>query len=274
MPEAREQGPIIVQALYAEPEPTVDRERLAAELARLLGRVDDVGGDDPSSLLFSLPDLPVGATVSETPGGDDSPIPCTMSYAPVGPKRELLDHALEQTWTWPDAAAAVEQAAAGWVATAMLSWAWLDRATRLRLVHAGVEALVAASGPIALHWPGSQRLVDPAVYLGARESGEDALYPLANVRMYRISGADRDRILMDTAGLSALGLPDVQILYGDLEPSVVAARLHDLATYLYDEGDVIGDGDTVEGVDGQPWACTRERAAIGPDREVLVLDPQ
>ncbi len=78
---------------------------------------------------------------------------------------------------------------------------------------------------------------------------------------------------MDTVGLAALELPDVQCHFFGLDAAAVAALLDETARYLWSEGDVIGDGDTVPGTDGDPWACRREVALVDPPRDVIDVTP-
>jgi hypothetical protein len=75
-------------------------------------------------------------------------------------------------------------------------------------------------------------------------------------------------------GLDALGLPDVQCHFrGGLDPALAASVLGELAQYLFDEGDVVGDGDTVGGPDDSRWQCRREEALVDPAREVIDVSP-
>jgi hypothetical protein len=81
-------------------------------------------------------------------------------------------------------------------------------------------------------------------------------------------------MLMDTLGLAALGLPDLQCHYRIMEPGDVGRTLYDLALYIYQQGDVIKNGHTVEGVPpGSKWRAQHEKALVEPDREVIDLDP-
>jgi hypothetical protein len=99
------------------------------------------------------------------------------------------------------------------------------------------------------------------------------LHGFLNVRFFRISNSDGD-VLMDTLGLSALGLTDFQIHYRGLEPESVARLLYNLGAYTFEKGDVIEDGHTVDGVDKKSrWTCRHEDSLIDPQRVVLDIDP-
>jgi hypothetical protein len=79
--------------------------------------------------------------------------------------------------------------------------------------------------------------------------------------------------VVDTVGLAPLGLPDVQCHFSGLDPAEVAALVDETARYLYVEGDVIDDGDTIEGLAGAPWVCRHEAALVDPPRDVVDLAP-
>jgi hypothetical protein len=94
--------------------------------------------------------------------------------------------------------------------------------------------------------------------------------------MFNVSNPDAESgdIVMDTLGLGALGLPDLQCHYRALSPEEVARCLYNTAWYIFSNGDVIENGHTVEGITpGTRWRCQHEDALVGPDRVVLDLNP-
>ena len=78
---------------------------------------------------------------------------------------------------------------------------------------------------------------------------------------------------MDTLGLHVLGLPDLQCHFTGLDPNGIARILHNTAAYIYEHGDVIDDGHTISGPDGEAWRCQHEDTLVPPHRLVLDLDP-
>ena len=72
---------------------------------------------------------------------------------------------------------------------------------------------------------------------------------------------------MDTRGLAPFDLPDLQVHFRDLEPARLAGLLYATAGYLLEEGDVIVDGNTISGPDGdEHWRCQHEDALVPPVR--------
>ncbi len=94
-----------------------------------------------------------------------------------------------------------------------------------------------------------------------------------NVRLFRVDDRPGE-IVMDTLGLAALGVPDLQCHFKGLEVSRLAGFLRGVGTYVFEKGDVIGDGNTVQGLEpSQRWACRHEMALIAPARVVIDIDP-
>jgi hypothetical protein len=81
-------------------------------------------------------------------------------------------------------------------------------------------------------------------------------------------------MVMDSLGLAALGLPDLQCHFRGLDCNAIAGLLHNLGIYLFENGDVIEDGHTIDGIAAnQRWRCQHEMSLIGPERAVLDIDP-
>ena len=189
-------------------------------------------------------------------------LPASPLGAPGG--RSLPD--VSQTWDWPGAGPALSLAGSSVLVTELFAERHSPR-DRVAALTSVVAALVAATSPVALSWPSSQRVSDPSAVLDPGVGG------LLNVRLFSVSGDD-DELVMDTLGLAPLGLPDLQCHFRDLDPAALASVLYSAGSYLLQAGDVIGDGETISGPRGdERWRCRREPALIGPARTVLDVDP-
>lgn len=208
----------------------------------------------------------VEAGERSTGSGSDRPLlTVVLPGSPLGEGGKTLP-SVSQTWDWPEAEEALTRARASVLVTEMFADGHpaQDRVAALTAV---VAALVAATGPVAVSWPTSQRVSDPAALVTPGLAG------LLNVRLFSVSD-DEDELVMDTLGLAPLGLPDVQCHFRDLDPGELALVLYSTASYLFDEGDVIADGDTISGPQGEEhWRCRHEDALVGPPRTVLDVDP-
>jgi Domain of unknown function (DUF4261) len=184
---------------------------------------------------------------------------------------EVFLPALIQTWDWPDAEQAISKTKAVIEITDRSAEA-LARKNRLHLFHKVVLAVLEASKPLAIHWLPSQRIVDPQRYKEDLEQGGLLFSSAVNVRMFKIEQSD-ERI-MDTMGLVALGCPDLQSIFTNLDPAKMGLYLYHLAEYIFERGDVIRDGDSVEGIEAnERWRCRKGPSYVPPTRRVIDVIP-
>lgn len=186
----------------------------------------------------------------------------------AAPTVAALRDAIDHTRDWPEAAQAAARAR-----SSLRIVDELPSQERLSALLARVATAAARRGCVAVWWKPAQRLVSPRAIAEAARDG-DPLRVALNVRLFHVENGAPDERVMDTVGLEPLGLPDVQCHFRALDPPAVAELLDETARYLCDEGDVIGDGDTVSGVDGEPWPCRRETALVDPPRDVVDITPR
>ena len=183
------------------------------------------------------------------------------------PSKKELAGAIDHTRDWPAAAAAVARARA-----AVRIVDDLPSEERLGSFVARVAAAASKLACVAVWWRPADRLVEPRTLTSAARD-DDPLRVALNVRLFHVETGRNEERIMDTVGLAALALPDVQCHFLALDVAAVAELLEETARYLYAEGDVIGDDDTVPGVDDEPWSCRHETALVDPPRDVVDLSP-
>lgn len=249
-------APWVVHLLLARPvEPPLDALRTA--IGRRLGHVDEVKGEG-TVLTFAHPGL-VGSLG----------VPMLTSVMPTdrAPVAAEVEPSLRQTWDWPEARTEVARAGATWFVTDMLAGG-VDGAKRLAVFHTLVRAVLDAVPVVAVHWLPSQRFVRPTQW----DDGPPALEASAiNVRLHRVEETEGE-IVMDTIGMAAFDLPDVQMHFAGLDETRVAAKLAGIAKYLFERGDVIADGNTVDGLEpGERWKCGHDDSIVEPNRTVLAV---
>jgi hypothetical protein len=143
----------------------------------------------------------------------------------------------------------------------------LEPRDRLQVFRTTVLALCGLTEPVAAWWPTAAQLLPPPA------ASDPPLMGLLNVRLFRIEDTGGD-VVMDTIGLHTFGLPDLQLHCRGLEPARLAVLLHNAGAYVFERGDVIQDGHTIEGVQpGQKWLCRHEQALVPPERVVLDINP-
>lgn len=190
-----------------------------------------------------------------------------------------FEPALAQTWGFAGAREAIASSASAVLVTDVMSSS-LEHRARLALFQDCLRGVLEVVPCAAIHWQPSGRIVEPAAWVKEYDAGDPAQRFFAgavNVRLFNIqssAGAGSTELVMDTLGLAALGLVDLQCHFQGLDPGSVARVLYNTAWYVFCEGDVIADGHTLEGVRrGSKWRCQHEKSLVGPERVVLDLNP-
>jgi hypothetical protein len=244
----------------------------AEVLTQLRDRCGAVSAVDPSSeegLNFFFPAYRV-------PFKDDAmPVQVAVTVHDAPLEDPSLEKALGRTLDWGEARAVADSHTAHVTLTDILA-VQLEYKSRLGLFQNVLQGLMELVMPSAILWRPSLKVVRPMALIQALNPGDsrNALYGAVNVR--RFKSADRPgRMLMDTLGLAAIGLPDFEVPFEGVEPAQIEAILWSLARYEFDLGDVIADGRVFK-VPGTKvsWVCTRGTSKQAPPREVIGLKPQ
>lgn len=211
----------------------------------------------------------------------DAVIPAQTLLAPSNKPFDpnSVESALAQTWEFPQAREVVAACSSSLLVTDVMSGG-LEHRARLALFQDCLRGVLEVVSCEAIHWQPCGRIVDPAAWKRDYDAGDPAQRFFAgavNVRLFTIqnsASATTGELVMDTLGLAALGLVDLQCHFQGLEPSSVARVLYNTAWYVFSNGDVIADGHTLEGVRrGSKWRCQHEKSLVGPERVVLDMNP-
>lgn len=249
--------------------PPLDGAAILSQIEQRTDALEAVGrGRQPDSVVFAhrppAHERPAGST--HTPR-----LVVSLQHEPL--PYEMLRPALQQAWDWPDANSIVA-AHQGVIRIADFHADELEPRTRLALMHGAVEAMLAMAPCVAIHWRASQCVTPLHQYLAARSHEQDAIFPAVHVRHFDELESLGKETVSDTLGLAALGLPDLQCHYTDLDRADVAHLLQRIARVLFAQGNVLADGDTVAGLPaGELWPCRRGLAHVGPVRDVIRLAP-
>jgi hypothetical protein len=258
-----------VQLLYETP-PKISRTEIARYVAKRCPSAELADGEEnDKSLHFLHRDhlvklvdgyFPASTVIVQT----EEPFKLT----------EAMTASLQQSWSFPGAAELVGRCRNTIFVTGLMS-SGLEYKERLELFQDALAGILEVLPALAIHWQPTGQFVNPRRFLDAYQEGGSSRFFAGslNVRFYRISNSPGD-MLMDTLGLGALGLPDLQCHYRSLVPGEVAALLANTGYYIFENGDVIENGHTVEGIAaGSKWRCQHEEAMRKPSRVVLDLDP-
>lgn len=203
-----------------------------------------------------------------------------VSYSDAAGDVDGREAALLQTWDWGDPSVLAGTAHAGARAALARSRAVLSvvdtpgfaYAERLTLFQRLVRALIVQLPVLAIHWAPSARIVDPAKYV-APDPVDPICQGPVNVRLFKPLDAAPGTMLMDTLGLNAFGLRDLEVLFHEPAPDVVAGFLYEAARQIFERGAFIEDGDTIDGI-GTRWRCHHGVAAVAPARDVIEFRPR
>lgn len=205
---------------------------------------------------------------------EDGTIPaqtCILTVQEITDKNRFKG-SLEQAWHWKEAAGVISECKYQ-LRIHDLFTAALPHKERLQLFQQALSAVLEVVPCDALYFYGSDKIVEPSAYTQALQNG-DHLYGAMNVRLYQAGGTEaRRELVMDTVGLSSLGVPDFQCHFVGLDPDQVARTLFGAAYYLFDQGDVILDGQLLGTADSQRWRCEHQESIVSPRRYVIDLDP-
>lgn len=98
-----------------------------------------------------------------------------------------------------------------------------------------------------------------------------------NARFFNIQGSEAS--IVDTLGLYAIGLPDIQYHFNTLDPNTVVNHAYNVASYVYQENAPIKSGETIDGINNGAldnnvrWYCQYEDSLIQPSRVVMDIAP-
>ncbi|RTQ49186.1 DUF4261 domain-containing protein [Hymenobacter gummosus] len=255
-----------VRFLFAQPI-SLDQARITAELRNEFARVDEADNEG-NALLYFFPDYSVQYQDARVPAQGAVLLAEEPQFDP-----ESVAAALTQSWHWPEAADVVQQCRYEFLVTDMMSRG-LEHQQRVGYFQKFVVALIKATRPQAVHFGASDKLVNPFAYvLAVTDEEPDVLNGLLNVRFFNIADGAEGQMLVDTLGLHALGLPDFQILFQEMDPNQVVGAVWSYANYIYENGVVIEPGNTIQGLTpADMWTCYYADAAVAPARIVIDVD--
>lgn len=255
-----------MRLLFEEKAPKPDCEAIQHELQKSMGPVDIVTRE--GLYCFALRDFPVEYSDAAAPAQILMMEPEPFEAAGIGQMERT------QFWDCPRGEALLGRCR--WQLTisdfmasglpyrqrGLLLSQWLEAAVRL------------LPGCAAVYCPASGKLLTAGDLLENPYKGAARfIHAGVNARFFRVQGSED--MVVDTLGLYALGLPDMQYHFHGLDPNDVVRHAYTLATYQYDHGAPIESGHTVDGFDagglnpGLQWKCQMEMALIQPARQVL-----
>lgn len=253
--------------VFVENKPQIPVDELLSKLRRRCGNVELVANED-KLILFTFKDH----VVQYSDGQGPAQIAIMITDKKID--MEKLEMSFYQSWGWKSARSAVQKTAYTILVTDMMA-AGLDYTIRLELFQKTLYSLLEVEPCLAINWHLTQQIIDPEKYKDNVPESEDynLLFGALNVRLFNIEGTENET-LMDTMGLGALGLPDLQCHFKDIDVNKIANILYTYGDYIFKNGDVINDGETIEGLTvNDKWRCQHEISLLEPKRIVIDINP-
>jgi len=222
------------QLLFSE-KPNLNKAKIIEELSKCFSQVDNPGDDNGFSFFFPEFECEISGTI--VPGQ------CAI-IVPENDKSsiEIPEEAFQQNWHWKNANESAKGCKYALLVSVLLTRT-LDYKQRVELFIKFLVAVTKATNPQVIYSYSAKKLIDPVQFVKRWDAGsEEALTGLLNVRLFRITDSETVDILMDTIGLSFLGLPDFQLLLKSANEKQIAQLLWNYAYYIFERGDIIENG--------------------------------
>ncbi len=266
--KAEFQNIYFMHLLFREKPEQPDIQTIRAALTERFGEVDVV---NPKTELaaFAIRKYPVTYK-------DDAVVPAQVLIMEAQEfEQESIDgFARSQLWNVPDGDELLESCRYQVMIFDMMS-AGLEYKQRCELLMDWLETALGLFPDCTAVWikPAGKLFTADQVRNHRIPRGDRFVYFGVNARFFNIQGTD-DQVV-DTLGMYAIGLPDVQYHFHGLDPDAVVNHAYNVASYQFDQNAPIESGETVDGLlDGQmsrevQWKCQYEEALIQPVRCVL-----
>ncbi len=244
--------------LLFDSQPRIDVKAAVAELEGSIGSVDHKESGDQN--MFFLIDHQVTYE-----GGKQVPSQLLLAHADPNKDQDLLEEEIQQSWQTPNASEIVSRTKYKVLLTDIMA-SGLEPKERHFILSNALRAFTKHSNCIGVANKRSQQIIDA-------EELNTTSNPLLGFINIRFFNAGEQGLLMDSLGLAALGMYDIQCHYVDLDPNEVSSQLYNIAYYIFDEVPEFNNGHTIAGVNEQNWKVQFEESLVAPHRDVLDLNP-
>lgn len=201
------------------------------------------------------------------------PVSIVISIIDQKPQREKLKKSLEQSWSFGNKES-IEECKFTVLVTDIMAIG-LEYTKRIEIFQKALYAIVELMPCEGIHFHLTEQVIGREDYLENNPLNDDydLLFGALNVRLLNIEGKENE-YLMDTLGLSALGLCDLQCHFKNLDPNEVSNILYSYGYYIFDNLDAAENMKTIEGINkGDEWTCQHEVSLVEPERVVLDINP-
>lgn len=183
--------------------------------------------------------------------------------------QSIPENAFQQNWHWENANESVIGCNYQLLLTDFMTIP-LDYNIRTQLIVFVLVTITKLTNPDVIYSENGQKLISSTDLIRSYDE-DQILFGLINVRLFNISNASNSNLLMDTVGLNSIGLPDLQIVFSSFDENLVASFLWAYSNYVYENGDIIKHGNTIDGIEeNSTWKVERTISSI--DKQNVVLN--
>lgn len=247
-----------VELLFFE-NPFFENKKLLFELKKVFSNVE---------ILFNTKNLTsfVFNDYISTTEGIDIPVQILVMKENSQLNLIKLKNSLNQTLDWDNAENTINNCNYALVISDFMATE-LNYTDRIYLFNKFLKILLEILPCKAIHWSYSQKIVEPNEYkIALEQESLYSLYGIVNVRYFKKD----NYFIMDTIGLSALGLPDLQCKFKDIDTGIIATILYEYANTIFKNGDYITDNTVIKSMDFS-FLCLHDFSITSPKRIILNL---
>ena len=252
--------------LYMKEKPVIIENKLLENMKKYCGNVELVSNKD-NNISFAFTDYILEYKNASVP------VSIVISLFDEKPQREKIKRSLEQSWGFENRKS-IEECKFTVLVTDIMAIG-LEYTKRIELFQKALYAIVELMPCEGINFHLTEQVLSREDYLENNPLNDnyDVLYGALNVRLFNIEGKENE-YLMDTLGLSAVGLCDLQCHFKNLDPDEVSNILYSYGYYIFDNLDAAENMKTIEGVNkGEQWTCLHEVSLAEPERVVLDINP-
>lgn len=260
-----------IQLLFEENGVRPSTENILAEMEKTFGKVDLISAG--SLTAFGIHKYPVEYK-------DHQAVPAQLLISDFEPFDKNSITALEksQLWDCPDAEPLLDNCRYKLMLSDFMA-SGLDYKCRCEMLADWLETVLRLFPDCTAVWtPSSGKLLRRKKILENPVGGAGRFLLFGvNARFFNIEGTGD--MIVDTLGLYAVGLPDIQYHFHGLDPNKVVNHAYNVASYIFENDAPIKSGETIDGISeigidrGVRWKCQYEMGLIQPSREVMDICP-
>ncbi|BCZ48490.1 hypothetical protein psyc5s11_45570 [Clostridium gelidum] len=253
--------------LYMREQPIILENKLLENIKKYCGNVEIISNQD-TNITFSFTDYVLEYKNASVP------VSIMISMSDEEPDGEKLKRSLEQSWNYDKDRESIKNCKIKVIVTDLMAIG-LEYTKRVELFQKALYAIVELIPCVGINFHITEQVISREDYLGNNPLNDeyDPLFGLLNVRLFNIEGKENEYI-MDTLGLSAVGLCDLQCHFKNLNTDEVSNILYSYGYYIFDNPDAVDDMKAIEGIsENDKWKCQHEVALAEPERVVLDINP-